>query len=497
MAAGDKPRKPGPDIPDLAAPRAAPRISAKPTPAPGAARAQRPRTSERAGPVSSPAEYFGSGTFDFEGLEDDKGPLAIDTDPGGPGGTPFGGDAFGGENPESDLDAYESTATSASKVQLSKPPATAAASAGEPWPTAETPDSASIALDSVEIGLAADYGPPPSRALLAPVYAARVLSRQRVLRPKIVSSREALGDAERRRDDLVRRLAESLRDVLAASEVGAALFAPVAEIENLRAGRQKNLEGASVEYQSQAAAVDHELQSLERTIADKRQALSLLERELDEKRRTSDRAEARKKRLFIELRGILDVIEKSGGGPSPEQAKRIDELETQIAAHKPELDRAVAAKQDAEAAVLAAEREIGNLERVGREAERRRGGIDAVFKKQIGAREKGLSDAESERAAALADVGRKILAARGRLADVPKETLAAIAAADAAVARHAADLEKYVRAIDGYDRAAVRRGLVVGGVAVLVLFVVLVSVAFRGGGPATPEAPAPSSSASR
>jgi hypothetical protein len=48
---------------------------------------------------------------------------------------------------------------------------------------------------------------------------------------------------------------------------------------------------------------------------------------------------AKKKRLYIEIRGIMEAAEKSGGGFSASQSARIAELESAVASHGPEVER--------------------------------------------------------------------------------------------------------------------------------------------------------------
>jgi DNA repair exonuclease SbcCD ATPase subunit len=185
------------------------------------------------------------------------------------------------------------------------------------------------------------------------------------------------------------------------------------------------------------------------------------------------RATPNNTRLYIEIRGILDAAEKAGGKLSSGQSARVAELEAAVLAHKPELERAEHDLKLAEAALAAAETDAKQIGRRVAEGARVRRALDDEFQRKIGARTEGVSESERQRADALAEVMRRLLALRGRLVEIPKHLVDRIAKADEAVTKSAWDLEKLLRGIDSYDRDAYQRGIVVMGVVVAAIVSVL------------------------
>ena len=257
------------------------------------------------------------------------------------------------------------------------------------------------------------------------------------------------------------------------------MFAPVVEIERLALDRRSALAGTNAEYERRAQEIEDGAQALRAEAARKAADVQVLAAALAKQGEIFERAAAKKKRLYIEIRAILDTAEKSGGDLTAQQTARVAELEGAVAAHSPELERAEHAVRAAEATHGAADAEGKHLAQRIAEAGRHRRALDDEFKTQIGVRSEGVSETERRRAEVLVEVMRKILAARGRIADVPKETLDGIARADEAVHARALELEKFVRAIDAYDHDAYRRGIIVGAAALALLIATVAFVAFR------------------
>jgi hypothetical protein len=410
-------------------------------------------------------DYFGSGTFDPEHFGDvGTGPLEPTESTGE---LPFTGDAV-----------PSGASVALDVADLGEHPArTSGRGPAEAWPTGRSPESGALIIDPVEVRLAADYGPPPSAGLLSPLYAVRVVRRRGELESTIKRLAVVLAAAETKRDALLAATALELRGKALMVEGGDDLYAPVVEIERLALDRRSSLAGANADYDRRAQEIEHGAEALRREAARLDGAVELAARELSKQRELLERATAKKKRLYIEVRAIMDAAEKSGGAFSSAQSTRIAELEAAVAAHNPELERAQRATEEAEAAHATAEAEGRQVARRLAEASRVRRSLDDEFRKQIGVRSEGVEESERERAQALADVMRRILAGRGRMVDVPKDVLAGIAEADRAVHSGALELEKLVRALDSYDRGAYRRGRVVIGI-VLALAIVAIAVGF-------------------
>lgn len=345
------------------------------------------------------------------------------------------------------------------------------------WPTGTTPDSTGLIVDPVEVRLAADYGPPPKNAISSPFYAVRVARRRGELEAKTKQLTGALAEAEQRRDELLLATALELRGKVLLVEGGEDLFAPVVEIERLALERRSSLAGTNAEYDRRAHELDARAQEIRQEAARKEVEIERAAHALAKQRETLERVMAKKKRLYIEIRGIMDAAEKSGGFSAPQSA-RIAELESAVAAHSPEVERCERDVGAAETLLASAEADSKQIGQRLVQAERHRGALDEEFQKQIGVRAEGVNESERARFEALSDVMRKILAARGDIVEVPEESLDGIAKADQAVHARALELEKFLRALDAFDYDAYSRGRLVIGLAIALVVAAIVVALF-------------------
>jgi hypothetical protein len=405
--------------------------------------------------------FFGSGTFDTDDLGDS---LDLALDEGGDGATRASGGASGD-------DEIERTAEGARSL-----PARPVVDDGH-WPTGLSPSSVSIEIDPAELALTAEYGPAPESAFATPLYAVRTLLRQRALAARVRELGAALATAESARDGLLVALVEMLDPVLRASTDGRRLLDPVIRIEALADERRAALIGVNAEYETKLAGLDAEQAALDADGAAAAKAVEQAAAVLEERRLARDRLEARKKRLYIEVRGVLDAVEKAGGHPTPEQAAIIEAREADVAAQKPELERATQAFEGAAAGRAAAEAASREIARRRTDLARRQASLDAEFQKRSGAHVHGVDEAESHRTQAAVDAARAVLAARGRVVDVPRAQREELSQADDRVAAAARELERHVRAVDSYDRSALTTGLaIVAGAVASVLLILLLAL---------------------
>jgi hypothetical protein len=379
--------------------------------------------------------------------------------------------SIGGDD---DLDLFEGSSAGV-QAAASRPPV--AAADAKKWPSGVTPEAAGLQIDRVEIEVLAGHGPKPSSLLVTPVYAARVIPRRRELRAQVKELAARFAESEAERERLLVGLAQELRGKLSLQEEGERLFAGVRQVETVALERRENLSGASAEYGRFSAEVKAESQKLEaeRAAADAKIVEST--RGLEEAERAFQRADAKKKRLYIEVRGLVEASEKAAGQVSPAQAARLAELERLVAEQRPEHEAAHAALEAARGLLERAEEAKRQVERRIREMERRARAQNESFTKQLGTRSAGVAEAEADRARALADVARAVLAARGRLVDVPPGLLAEIERADALVVKRALELEKHVRALDAHDASSLRAGIGLAAAAALLVVVLLLVLA--------------------
>ncbi|HVU00129.1 MAG TPA: hypothetical protein VHE30_00200 [Polyangiaceae bacterium] len=483
MAEPKPPR--GSEIPDLDLRSPGGTPSRAPTPRVSAAPA--PRTVAPAIPPKPPSgslgaeDYFGSGNFDedhFGGggagpsLDTEERPRTSgtrDLDFGAGPSLPTGGTvdlATGGE----DLDLYEKS-TAQAAVAVGR------AVDRRAWPTGTTPDSASLRIDGAEVKLAAAFGEPPALSFLAPVYTFGVLVRRRALKAKIGELGEALEEATRARDEILVRLVQERRGKILMTDQGEALFEPIIAIERIALERRSALSGTNEEYERIATSLAAELQNIEGEADRQTQVVEERRASLAEVTRALERQEAKKKRLYIELTGIVALGEKSGGALQPAQKARAEELERLIAEHQPEVDRARDAVEASQKVLASAEGALHAIENRGREVARKKKREETALQAQIGARSEGVREAEKERLEAFVGVARRILAEKGRLVDVDSDTLASLQRADELVAKRATELEKHVRAFDAHDDPAYKRGFAIagGGLALIVALVVFLA----------------------
>jgi hypothetical protein len=460
------------EIPDLAAPSSGPKRAfsgAKIPAVRGSVAPAVPSTPPRSARSEEAGTdgFFGAGNFD----EDSFGGLDIALDDGHavsshPRAT--GAIALG----DADEDGIERTAAGARAL-----PARAAQEIRR-WPSGKSPDSASMALDPAEIALIADHGAPPASAALALPYFVRVFGRRRALRARVRELNDRLVATETERDRLLATMVDDGRTLLAAAPEGKRLLEPLDRIESLAGERRTALSGVNAEYDRRAAELDEEEAQLAAAHARSLEEVEKARTAAAGRARTLERAEAKKKRFYIEIRAVLDAVEKAGGQATPEQRTQLAAREADVAAQKPELEAAQRAAAEANTELAAKEATAKDVARRWREVERRKATLGAESQKNLGAHEKGVSEAESHRLHAAVDVAHGILLAQGRLIDVPTATLEGIAAADAKVEEAARNLERHVRSLDAHDPAAYKNGLfaaiaVAASVALLVLVLAL------------------------
>lgn len=488
MAEGRKPN-PAANIPDLDLGPARP--SGKPGPRAGTNPVSGARPAPSPNPVGPPAsgtrgakapgdaqEYFGAATFDEDSLGAGAAGIALDTGDAvisaGDAGQYFGGGSMISSDLDDDLDLLESTKESARRAAASAPPAER-----KNWPSGRSPDATALSIDKAEVRTIAGYGPAPETAVLTPMYSARVFVQKKKLSAVVRDLASRLGDAERRRDERVVAMVQDLRGKICTTEDGERLFEPILELEKAALERRSALAGASAEHGARAEDHDAELLSLKSDVSTAAEKAEGRRAALAEAERAFERAEAKKKRFYIEIRSILDVAERSGTPPTKEQEATLSRLEANVAAQKPELDAATAARDAARDALSQAEREQRDAERRVTDTERRWKAEERESRRRLGAQSAEVTEAEERRFEALATAGRAVLAGRGRIVDVAKDVLDAIAREDASVVERATELEKHVRAVDAYDPEAFRKGFVVAGGALAALVALLLFAALR------------------
>jgi hypothetical protein len=331
------------------------------------------------------------------------------------------------------------------------------------WPHGRTRPIDQLPIDPAEVTLVAGYGPAPENAILAPVYAYRVLSRRAPLKRTIATLNAELVQAELERDTQLMQLSNELRPALEANESFRRLLQPIREVEQVAGERYQAFSQADAGYREQMARFDAELGQLHsseqaaRAVVDQRS--SVVESSQSELRR----AEAKHQRVQIEIRGVLDVARQAlgpgGGDMPPAQAAQLAELQARAKALEPELARANGAYTAATAARDQAQAEVRKLEGQVRQLERQKASAGSSLEKQLSVRAQSVTEAEKQRRDALAEVARAVLSSRG-VVPVPAPLLESLREHDKRVDAAAIRLETHLRALDSYTRERVQQGVI-------------------------------------
>jgi hypothetical protein len=464
MATGRRPLN-DPDIPDLdtgaSRPAAPGSGSGRTSGAPAG-----PVSAPPSAPIRGPDDYFGSGTFDADHFEGSNVTIALDTEEDSV--IPVADQAANGN-----LEAYEGATAGASALESTP----RSSSDRRRWPAGTSPDPLSLQIDSVDLALAADYGPVPRSFLATPAYAVRVLARKRVLGEKMKGLLADFERTSRNRDELLTTMVQDLRGKILTAEQGGTLFEPIVAIERVAMERRSALTGTSADYDARAADLSARSRAIEQEAADQRAVIEQRGAALAELVRSFERADAKKKRLYIELGGLVRISERTGGKLTEDQTASVARLEAEIAVQKPDLEAAARAVEAGKASRASAQSDERTIVGRARDLDRLRRALDVEFQKAIGAKNEGVTEAEQQRFDAFAELGRKVLAEKGRLVDVQAETLGAIAQADQAVLDRALELEKHVRAADAYDAEALKKGIGILALAVACVLVALIVLA--------------------
>lgn len=387
----------------------------------------------------------------------------------------FGGGRELDDDDDFDLSQIEVVGHELGKRPLPAPlTKTSAAPSMEPI-RAAAPAEPPAELDIYDVLAFADYGPIPQQPWQSPPYAVRVLLRQRQIRRSLARLKVELRQLEGGRDDALVALFERTRPALEAHEDGARLLAPIGEIEARARARGEALESTSAECAAKVAEVDREIGALDGTRfveATKRAELAAVaEREAAE----LSRAEAKQKRVEIEIRATQQAARAAAGpdatvAPPPFAAKlsalaeERDARAAEVARARGQLDAANGPLAEQQRVVAGYERRITDL-RKGRKA------LEESYRRQMSVRSEGLSEVEKERRAAMVEVARRLLS-YSRI-PVDEGARAAVGSADEAIGRGEAQLEKHLRALDAYDKRRLKEGLAIAGAGLALLLVVL------------------------
>ncbi|MBI3201732.1 MAG: hypothetical protein HYZ29_09335 [Myxococcales bacterium] len=362
------------------------------------------------------------------------------------------------------------------------PQAPAAPSAPSTTPGAPAP-SLAPALPSVEasaVALVARYGPAPSAIYLAPLYAFRVLTRQRELRAELARLNGEIAAQDRKLDELLASLASDLRATLEGDSRFSAAYEPVRQLEGIAQERGAVLSQTNQQLDAQNAQLEQQLQAIQAQLPPLEAERDRAAAEVAEREAVLARVAAKQKRFLIEARSIK-MSAQQGAPPntplSPEAAQKVQALDEQAAAMQPEVSTLQQGLVEAQGVLQQARGQLGLLGQHTRRIQDQQKALTRQFRGQLSAASASVSEAQRELTTALAGVGRVLLTQEASLA-LPAATLSAIRGGEVNHKRLAEASALHLAALDSYDRQVVKKGylLVAGVVGGLCLLIVLVIV---------------------
>jgi hypothetical protein len=466
MSSGRRdPNAPSPelDIPDLELPAAAPPRRAAPGPAPSAA----PKPSPRPAATHNSLDYFGG----LDHLDPDDVPAAaLELDLGGDPRHAASQADFG----DSRFDADDLSDALAPDVALAPlDPGQVA------WPSGRSPERAALRFEPQELARIAAYPALPGNVLMTPSYALRVRRRRRALQVLLAERERELEAAEQARDRLLADMVVAHESELASSDRFRKLLAPIRDVERVAQERHAALAGKSAEHQAEVERLEATRARIAQERAGHQQKVDLARAELERAELEARRGEARYKRALIEIRAKRDVAAREAAAqapPSGDHAAAIAAIEADARAQEPELAELQATRDRAHTKLASAEAELGGLGRAEQQAAAERRALDQRFGKELAVQSSEVDQARADHTQALADAGRTLLARQGAV-NLASEVVASLLQADARVGDLALESEKLFRALDAYDAAAARRGVVVLAVlGVVVLALIMLAV---------------------
>jgi hypothetical protein len=346
------------------------------------------------------------------------------------------------------------------------------------WPSGRTPEAETLTIDPVEVTILADYGVPPNSVYLTPGYAYRVFTRQRQLKQRLAVLCVERDQAQAEREATLADLASSVRPAAEQVDAFKRFLVPLLELEQVASQRGQALSSVNAELNAHSGAIDNELTQLAEQLTAEQKLEAEAARVHGEREQLAQRADAKLKRVHIEIRAVTHVAEQKlgpQGGQIPDpEATQLTSLRQRADAMQPELARTKADLEQAKLALGQARARLDTLRQAERQSLRKKQALADHYRKELQVRSVGLSESEQQRRSALADLGRAVLAAQGSV-PVPAPWLERVRSVSARADQLILRCEAQRRAQGAYDRARVAQGvrLVCTALALVVLLVAL------------------------
>jgi len=324
-----------------------------------------------------------------------------------------------------------------------------------PWPLGYTKQQKLTLLTPASIVEHAGYGSPNVPFYLAPAYTWRVWTQRRSLAREIVSQQRELAARESERDHLLVELTTSLKSALEKQDRFRGMLGELATATRAFEAHEGILASTNAAIGGELAVHDGELARLETLRAQHAQVVATRTGERDAKATLHQRANAKLKRVQIEIRNATEkgraLVGPQGGALPPELARQLSQLGSAEAALMRELAPHTAALAEANAALQAAEQPLAET----------RERMDAIHRKKQALVQSTRQKVESESSrvqgahAAHTEVAKRIALAvldlKGSI-PVDRAALNRIQAADDHVDAALLEVEKSRLALDAYDR---------------------------------------------
>lgn len=174
---------------------------------------------------------------------------------------------------------------------------------------APTPAAAPGEVDPFDARALADYGEPPTKPWLAPIYAFRVLTRKAELRRLLATARDEAKRAALRSEDVFVGFAERARSVIEKNPGQARALDEVVAAESLLRSRDGALAGEMDANRARLSSIDSRITSLEGELLAAQADEKRVADELGQVVAVRERADTKMKRAEIEIRNAEALLE--------------------------------------------------------------------------------------------------------------------------------------------------------------------------------------------
>lgn len=170
--------------------------------------------------------------------------------------------------------------------------------------------------EALEVRVLARYGPPPAKLWEAPIYAWRVLNRQRELRQEMAAVERDAEHADARVEDALVRFAERITELAAKLPGYGRYVERIRSLEQVLRARDTALARETDAHRAEIGKRDQKLVALEKELFATRESEGQVSRQFLEADGTRKRVEERIARLEVEIRSLNDAIEarRKGNG---------------------------------------------------------------------------------------------------------------------------------------------------------------------------------------